>query len=60
MTAFVLALGVFTTLMMIAGMWIGSQLFKLASERTYRVVGYIIVAISAIIALPLLDPIFQR
>jgi uncharacterized protein len=59
-TAFVLALGVFTTLMMIAGMWIGSQLFKLASERTYRLVGYVIVAISAIIALPLLDPFFQR
>ena len=59
-TAFVLALGVFTTLMMIAGMWIGSQLFKLASERTYRLVGYVIVAISAIIALPLLDPIFHR
>ena len=59
-TPFVLALGVFTTLMMIAGMWVGSQLFKLANERTYRLVGYIIVAISAIIALPLLDPLFQR
>jgi putative Mn2+ efflux pump MntP len=59
-TPLVLALGVFTTVMMIAGMYIGSQLFKLASERTYRLVGYIIVAISAIIALPLLDPLFQR
>ena len=59
-TPLVLTLAPFTTVMMIAGMWIGSRLFRLASERTYRVVGYIIVAISAIIAMPLLDPIFHR
>jgi uncharacterized membrane protein YfcA len=59
-TAFVLALAPFTTVMTIIGMWAGSRLFLLASERTYRMTGYVICAISAIVAMPLLDPIFQR
>lgn len=59
-TAFVLGLVVFTTVMTIIGMWLGSRLFLLASERTYRLAGYIIVAISAIIAMPLLDQFFHR
>jgi uncharacterized membrane protein YfcA len=59
-TAFVIALACFTTPLTIASMWIGSQLFRLANEKTYRRIGYIVVAISAIVAMPLLDGVFHR
>jgi uncharacterized membrane protein YfcA len=59
-TDVVLALSVFTTPLTILGMWIGSKLFVLASEKTYRVIGYVIVAVSAIITMPLFDSVFYR
>lgn len=59
-TALVLALALFTTPVTIVSMWAGSRLFLLASERTYRVVGYVIVVLSALIAMPLFDSFFQR
>jgi hypothetical protein len=36
-------------------MALGARLFNLASEKTYRHVGYLIVALSAIAAMPLWD-----
>lgn len=59
-TPLVLALGCFVTPTTIAGMWIGSRLFLLASEKTYRRIGYAIVAVSAVVAMPLFDGLLHR
>ncbi len=51
----VLALAPFLAPTMIAGMGLGSYLFRFASEKVYRRVGYLIAISSAILGLPLLD-----
>ncbi|MGE0564273.1 MAG: sulfite exporter TauE/SafE family protein [Pseudolabrys sp.] len=55
MTATVLALAVFITPLSILGMATGTWFFQFAKERAYRVVGYIIALLSAILSMPLLD-----
>jgi uncharacterized membrane protein YfcA len=59
MTATVLALAALVTPVTIAGMAAGSYLFRFASENWYRRVGLVIVALSALISLPLLDGILH-
>ncbi|MGL4242060.1 MAG: TSUP family transporter [Beijerinckiaceae bacterium] len=39
---------------------VGSRLFHLASERTFRMAAYVVITMAALIALPLLDPLFGR
>lgn len=41
------------------GLFIGSRLFGLASEQTFRRVSYGLIALAAVIGLPLLDPILR-
>jgi uncharacterized protein len=55
MTASVLALGLMIVPLHILGMWLGSRLFRLASEKVYRRTGYAITLASAILGMPLLD-----
>jgi uncharacterized membrane protein YfcA len=38
-----------------AGLWIGAHMFGLASEATFRRVCYVLIAVSALISLPLFD-----
>lgn len=42
------------------GLFIGSRLFGVASETLFRRVCYSLIALAAIVALPLLDPILGR
>jgi uncharacterized membrane protein YfcA len=51
----ILALAALIGPLQIASMALGARLFNLASEKTYRHVGYLIVALSAIAAMPLWD-----
>jgi uncharacterized membrane protein YfcA len=55
LTPEVLALSCFVTPLTIAGMWIGSQLFGLATEKTYRRIAFMVAAVSAVIAMPIFD-----
>lgn len=59
LTTQVLGLALFAAPMMIAGMGGGSYLFRFASVKMYRGVGYVIAASSAIIGLPLFDKLFH-
>lgn len=43
----------------IAAMALGARLFNLASEKTYRRVGYLIVAVSALISMPVWDSLLK-
>ncbi len=54
-TATMLALAAFFTPLNMIGMWAGSRLFHFASEQTYRRVGYAVIALAALVSLPLLD-----
>lgn len=42
------------------GLYFGSRLFGLASERTFRLASYGLIALAGIIGLPLLDPLLRR
>jgi uncharacterized protein len=42
------------------GLFVGSRLFGLASERTFRRACYALIALAGLIGLPLLDPLFGR
>lgn len=44
---------------MYLGLWLGTRLFHLASEKTYRSVAYVIVTLGAIISLPLFDDLLR-
>ena len=41
------------------GLWLGSRLFGLASEETFRRICYALIALAALISLPLFDPILR-
>lgn len=44
---------------MYLGLWLGTRLFHLASEKTYRSVAYVIVTLGAIVSLPLFDDLLR-
>jgi uncharacterized membrane protein YfcA len=54
-TAEVIALTVLIGPLHIAAMWGGAQLFRLASETTYRRTAYVIITLAAIVSMPLWD-----
>jgi uncharacterized membrane protein YfcA len=54
-TAQVLALAILIGPMHVLAMWAGGKLFHLASPETYRRLAYVIIAVSAIVSMPLLD-----
>ena len=41
------------------GLWLGSKLFGKASEELFRSICYALIAVSALISLPLFDGIFH-
>jgi uncharacterized membrane protein YfcA len=41
------------------GIWLGSHMFGLASEKTFQRVCYALIAIAAVISLPVLDGVLR-
>ena len=41
------------------GLYLGSRLFGIASERTFRLASYGLIALAGFIGLPLLDPFLR-
>lgn len=59
MTTLVLTLAAFVTPVSMLGMAAGSYLFGYASERVYRRIGYTVVALAALVSLPLFDGLLR-
>ena len=58
-TATVVGLAVLTGPLFGLGLWIGSKLFGVASDETFRRICYALIAVSAVIGLPLFDGLFR-
>jgi uncharacterized membrane protein YfcA len=58
-TATVVGLAVITGPLFGLGLWIGSKLFGKASDETFRRICYTLIAVSAVIGLPLFDGLFR-
>jgi uncharacterized membrane protein YfcA len=58
-TAELVALATLLTPMHMLAMWLGSRLARHASERIYRPVAYAMIALSAVLSLPLLDGLIR-
>ncbi len=58
-TATVVGLAVVTGPLFGLGLWIGSKLFGVASDATFRRICYALIAVSAVIGLPLFDSLFR-
>ena len=59
LTTAVIGLAVLTGPAFGIGLWLGSKMFGLASEQTFRRICYTLIAISALISLPLLDRLLR-
>jgi uncharacterized membrane protein YfcA len=60
LTAHVFRVAILMLLPYIAGTWIGSSVFHLASAQTFRRIVYVMIFASGVLGLPLLDPAFGR
>lgn len=60
LTQQVFAISVLMLLPYLAGTWIGSMAFPLASPQTFRKIVYVMILCSGVIGLPLFDPLFGR
>ncbi len=58
-TSTVVGLAVITGPLFGVGLWIGSKLFGVASDETFRRICYALIAISAAVGLPLFDGLFR-
>lgn len=58
-TATVVGLAVVTGPLFGLGLWIGSKLFGVASDQTFRRICYGLIAVSAVVGLPLFDGLFR-
>jgi uncharacterized membrane protein YfcA len=58
-TATVVGLAVVTGPLFGLGLWIGSKLFGVAGDETFRRICYALIAVSAVIGLPLFDGLFR-
>ena len=58
-TAQTLALSLLLGVFYLGGVGLGSYFFHGTSDQTYRRIAYVIIAIAALLSLPLLDPIFR-
>jgi len=58
-TTAILGLAVITGPLFGLGLWIGSKLFGKASDDTFRRICYTLIAVSALISLPLFDGVFR-
>ena len=54
-----LALSLLLGISYLGGVGLGSRIFHGASDRLYRGVAYIIIALAALVSLPVLDPILR-
>lgn len=54
-TAVVIGLALLVGPAHVLAMWAGSRLFRLASERAYRTIGYATIALAALASMPLFD-----
>jgi hypothetical protein len=59
MTAEAVALAILTGVPFLVALGAGARLFRGASERTYRRIAYAIVALAALVSLPLFDRVFR-
>lgn len=55
LTAAVIALALILGPLHFIAIWLGARFFHLASDTTYRRIAYVIIAVAAIVAMPLLD-----
>jgi uncharacterized membrane protein YfcA len=55
MIALTLMLGIFY----VTGMGLGAYCFRGTSDRNYRVIAYLIIALAALVSLPVLDPVLR-
>ena len=58
-TAQTIALSLLLGVFYLGGVWLGSHIFRGASETLYRRVAYGIIALAALLSLPVLDPILR-
>jgi uncharacterized protein len=58
-TVTVVGLAVITGPLFGLGLWIGSKLFGVASDETFRRICYALIAVSAVVGLPLFDGLFR-
>jgi uncharacterized protein len=58
-TAQPLALSVLLGMFYLLGVWLGSRIFRGSSDRLYRRVAYLIIALAALLSLPVLDPVLR-
>ncbi len=58
-TMTVVGLAVITGPLFGLGLWIGSKLFGVASDETFRKICYALIAVSAVVGLPLFDGLFR-
>jgi uncharacterized protein len=58
-TMTVVGLAVVTGPLFGLGLWIGSKLFGVASDETFRRICYALIAVSAVVGLPLFDGLFR-
>jgi uncharacterized membrane protein YfcA len=59
-TVTVLAVSVCIAPVMYFGMWAGARLFERASDEGYRKIAYVIVALGAVVSLPLFDHVLRQ
>jgi uncharacterized membrane protein YfcA len=58
-TAQPLALSLLLGVFYLFGVWLGSRIFRGSSDLMYRRVAYLIIAVAALLSLPVLDPVLR-
>ena len=58
-TAQTLALSLLLGIFYLIGVWLGSYIFRGSSDLMYRRVAYLIIAVAALLSLPVLDPVLR-
>lgn len=59
-TSEAVAIALFTGPVQVLATWSGAKLFHVASARTYRIVAYIVIAVVALVSLPVFDSLWGR
>jgi hypothetical protein len=58
-TASTIALSVLLGIPFLVALWLGVRMFPGTSDRLYRNVAYVIIGLSAVLSLPVLDPLLR-
>jgi hypothetical protein len=59
LTTSVIGLAILTGPAFGVGLWLGSQMFGLASEETFRRICYALIALAALVSLPVFDGVLR-